>query len=248
MTDRGGPLAAEHPIPKRGHPDGLPWLADELWFRALGVEIDRITTDGYEAESAITLHTNRGRIVIPGTACLLNPQRLQNVLSAALQYGAPNLSREQTRQIADVALGLASVREIHASEHAAADWGRSYVLAAVEHEIDLDKDPHGRWQTASSVRDEGLRRAAEGAPSPPWVLVRASDRARLVIRPWFHQHVRELAGERLSEQRIASLMALVGWESFPLARSALTVRDPDARARSVQLRLYVVHEGWEDPE
>jgi hypothetical protein len=250
---RGKPLADTAGPPKRGDPAGLDWTARRFDFGKVGVEIDSVTCDGREADSAIVLHTNRGRVVIAGTSVLLNGTRLQATLSAALHYGAPKLTGEQLRDVADVLLGLASVREIHASDHAAVDWGRSYLYAAHRYEVDLDAetaaDRAASWAQVGRFQDDGRGDLSLGQ-TPARVLVRADDGARLVNRPWFHRHVRDVAqkADRLSEQRIASLMALVGWESFPLARSSLTVRDPAARSQSVQVRLYVVREGWEELE
>jgi hypothetical protein len=242
------------PKPRRGHPDGLGWIARQWDFDKLGVEVDSITCDGHEPDSAIVLHTNRGRVVIPGTAVLLSGAKLQAVLSAALHYGAPKLTGDRLRDIADVLFGLASVREIHSSEHAAFDWGRSYLYPSHIYEVDLDADTADarrvRWGTVERLCRDHHGDLRVGGPHPARVLVRASDAARLVVRPWFHAHVRDLTpkADRLSEQRIASLMALVGWEAFPLSRSSLTVRNPDDRSQAEQLRLYVVREGWEEAE
>lgn len=249
------PEQGKDPPPKRGDPAGLAWTARQFKLFKVGAELDAVVCDGHEPDSAIVLHTNAGRVVIPGTAVLLNAQRLQAALSAALHYGAPKLKGDRLQEIADVLLGLASVREIHASEHAAVNWGCSYLYAADAHrtEIELEADTAAdravRWQQIKAFRVDGDGDLKLGH-TPARVLVRKSDGARLVNRPWFHRHVRDVAqkADRLSEQRISSLMALVGWESFPLARSALTVRDPEAHSQSIQLRLYVVREGWEETE
>lgn len=239
--------------PQRGDPAGLPWIADLLGWGPIGVELDSVTCDGREPESAIVLHTNRGRVVIPGTAVLLSGQKLQAVLTAALHYGAPKLSGEQGRELADVLLGLASVLEIHAAEHAAIDWGNSYLWGSHAYPIELEGGDEmtrrDRWaEVQRIVRDHSSDLKMDG-PHPARVLVRVSDQARLVVRPWFHAFARDLAGGRgMSEQRIASLMALAGWESFPLSRSALTIRNPANRGEKLQLRLYVVAAGWEGAE
>jgi hypothetical protein len=233
------PPARDAPINER-----LEWLNEITRADQTDQPITGVVVDGSEDTSAIVLLRDGARsIVIPGSAALLNPQRLQAICGAVLRIAMPNLKRDTTKDIADIVWSLANVRSIYDSVDSATDWGRSYLyLATASPPI---QNGHSRWTTFQSLKADEQAAETQDRPPPATVVPWTGD-ARLVIRPWFHRHVQvDLGHHALSEQRIATLMGLAGWESLPTSRSAITARNPDDRSQSVQFRFYVVPTGWE---
>ena len=221
----------------------LTWLNEVLQVDQTAHPITGVVVDGYEEASSIVLLREGARaIVFPGSAALLNPQRLAPIVGAVIRRSLPMFTREDAGLIADIVWSLSTMRNIYDSVDSATDWGRSYLYTATATgEIADAKD---RWREFSALKSED-RLADDKTPPPPRVIP-WENKERLVIRPWFNRHVRlDLGHENLSEQRIASLMQLAGWTSLQKSRSALTAHNPDENAETLQFRFYVVSADWE---
>jgi hypothetical protein len=256
MTDRGKPLSEESVEVGAVTRDDPPAARLAHLNRVLRVNltdgpITSVIVDGYEESSSIVLVRPGARnIVFPGAAAMLNQTRLPAVVGSVIRRRLPKFTKDEAYDIADLIWSLSTMRNIYDSVESAADWGRSYVYAASATGPILNGtgrvDGEVMWNVFSHLKsDEAAAATADVAPPArvlPW-----HDGERLVIRPWLHRHVqRDLGHEALSEQRIASLMGMAGWTSLPRARSALTAHDPAKHSRTIQLRFYVVPDGWEN--
>lgn len=236
--------------PKRTDPAPKRLAHVNAQLRIPEPHVSHVIVDGYEEGSSIILIRPKARnVVIPGAAAMLSGKRLQAAVGAATHCAPPNLRGEDLLELADLIWSLSETRRIHDSVDAAHDWGMSYVVALQDEAVVDTERTDDRWRRFHSLRgDEVLSRANDA--NPPTRAITRPDGSRLVIRPWFHKHVRTITQENgLSEQKIASLMAQAGWESLPTVRSAITAHNPDANAETVQFRFYVVPRGWElDPD
>jgi hypothetical protein len=252
---RGEPLGTDEKVDVRavtrehGVPERFAHLNVVLRVAKTGHPVTSVVIDGYEETSSISLVRPGARnIVFPGAATMLNPTRQAAIVGAVLRRRMPKFTAEQAADIADLIWSLSTMRNIYDSVESAADWGRSYVNGATITPPILE---NGKvvgatlWKVFKPLR--ALERAAADAPPPAAQLVPWHDNERLVIRTWFHQHVqRNLGHESLSEQRIASLMALAGWTPLQRSRSALTAHNPKDNSDTIQFRFYAVPKGWEE--
>jgi hypothetical protein len=215
-----------------------------------GEPITSVIVDGYEESSSIVLVRAGARnIVFPGAATMLNQNRLPAIVGAVIRRRLPAFKKEEAADIADLIWSLSTMRNIYDSVESATGYGRSYVYAATLTAPILNARGKVSGALAWPVFDELQRdeAAADNVGATPAArLVPWTSDERLVVRTWFHRHVqRDLGHDALSEQRIASLMGMAGWESLPRPRSALTVHNPADNSKTLQFRFYVVPDGWE---
>ncbi len=237
--------------PARGTPEAARWAAGMLGWPALGVTLDRVTVDGKEPSSTVTIHTGDDRTIRLTVADLFSRARFQASLAAALTYGAPLLKADTLCDVAGQLLGLATVTAGFDSLDEARNWGVAYVSTARRTAYDdrdgLDPEARGaRYEVLWNLREQG-RPDTPDALLPTVVLERASDSALLVVRSWFHHDVRHhLGGDRgLSAQHISSLMLAVGWQKPARGHWKVAAAEPGTRQRA-SLAVYVVPADWEE--